>query len=333
LSKSLRCAAFFAALTATALGAPGARADDRATAQELFADGKALMSAGKVAEACAKFAAAAELTQTAGVRLNLGACYSKLGRTASAWAAYDDALTAADRNGDSVAAGLARDGEAALTPHLSFLTTNVAPETAALADLEVLRDGQRIPKAAWGVPVPVDPGSHAIAARAPGHVAWSGTITVTGEGKKAETMVPVLAAEVVAAPASSSATAPIETKAAGANGLFSGPGGTQRVLAVTSAGAGVVALGVGAIFGLEMLSKKQSDAGGGTCTGGASCGTLSQQAVSAGNVATVCFIAGAVLAGTGAALWFTAPSSTSTGAALQPIAGPHTGGIALGGRF
>lgn len=133
-----------------------ARGDDLATAQQLFAQGKELMAAGKVAEACAKFAGAADSSPTAGVRLNLGECYEKLGRTASAYTRYVEAETIADRVGDASAANLARGREAALKPTLSYLAVVVTGEAAKVAGLEVNRDGQRVPDAAWGTPVPVD---------------------------------------------------------------------------------------------------------------------------------------------------------------------------------
>jgi hypothetical protein len=318
-------------LIATLLGlsAAPARADDRATAQELFQQGKDLMSAGKTAEACAKFAAAADLVQTVGVRLNLAACYEKIGRTASAWTRYDEALTLAERNGDAAAASFAQSAKIALTPRLSSLAILV-PTEAALPGLEVTRDGQKVPQAAWGVPVPVDPGDHDLAASAPGHAAWSTKTRVSGPGK-AEVQVPVLAiAAIVPEP---TATPNEETTPGAKTGLFSGPGGTQRVIAVSAAGAGVVALGIGSFFGIEMLSKKQTATSSGHC-GTEGCGALSQDAVAAGNMATIGFVAGGLLVAGGAVVWLTAPSSKpATTAAIVPIAGSGGGGVGIQGSW
>jgi len=52
----MRSAVIVVALTASALGAGSAKADDRATAQELFTQGKALIAAGDVPQACSKLA-------------------------------------------------------------------------------------------------------------------------------------------------------------------------------------------------------------------------------------------------------------------------------------
>jgi serine/threonine-protein kinase len=334
LRRFTSSAVLFAALVAS----PAVRADDRATAQELFQQAKDLIAAGKMAEACAKFAAASELSQTAGVRLNLASCYEKIGRTASAWTRYDEALTIAERSGDSAAAQLAKDGQAALKGHLSYLSVAVSKDAAAVPDLDVLRDGQRVPRAAWGVSVPVDPGEHEIKAVAPAHKAWTTTTKVAGEGMHAEVQVPVLAVEDAPTPiAPAAATAPAE-QAEEPSGLFSGRGGTQRITAVVSAGVGVVALGIGGAFGAQMLSKKsdyQSHQGSaGQCLD-AQCASSSSAAISDGNVATVGFIAGGVLVAAGAVLWLTSPRSASkpTAAAIVPVAGPRVAGVGIEGSW
>src|SRR5215472_7885952 len=66
-----------------------ARADDQA--QTLFAQGRALMDAGRFAEACPKLAEAARLSPSGKYTLNLADCYEKNGQTASAYARYIEA--------------------------------------------------------------------------------------------------------------------------------------------------------------------------------------------------------------------------------------------------
>ena len=325
-----------AALLAILLGltAPAAHADDRATAQELFQQGKDLLAAGKAAEACTKFAAAADLVQTAGVRLNLASCYEKIGRTASAWTRYDEALTIAERAGDSAAATFASSAKSALTPRLSYITVAVPP-SSVLAGLEVTRDGEKLPQAAWGVPVPVDPGDHMLGATAPGHEPWTIKTSVQAQSAKIEIAVPVLAVSATpppqsAQPAPGAAPAPDATPAR-SGGLFSGPGATQREIALVAGGLGVVGIGIGSVFGAEMLSKKQTNIGGGFCST-PGCGTQSQSAVSAGNLATVGWIAGGVLIAGGAVIWLTAPSAkATTTAALVPLGGPGGAGVGVEG--
>src|ERR1019366_4956486 len=173
------------------LAAPPARGDDKAIAQQAFQEGRALMAAGKIAEACPKFAAAAQLSQTAGVRLNLADCYAKLGKTASAWAKANEALSLAERTGDASATALARDQMSALQPKLSYLTIVVASESAPQG-LEVALDGERIPAAVWGTALPVDPGEHEITGTAPGRKPARLKTTVSDPGTRATLSLPTL---------------------------------------------------------------------------------------------------------------------------------------------
>ncbi len=174
----MRLVSFMAGIVvATTFVASMGRADDRAVAEQAFQQGRQLMAEGKVAEACPKFAAAAQLSQTTGVRLNLADCYAKLGKLASAWAKAEEALTFAERAGDSAAATLARAQMAALKPILTYLTVSVTDASAVQA-MEVTIDGEKLPAAVWGTPFPVDAGEHEVTARAPGYGPYSTRVTV-----------------------------------------------------------------------------------------------------------------------------------------------------------
>jgi len=347
-----------------ALGAAPAHAEDRATAQQLFQQGKELIAAGKTADACVKFAAAAELSQTAGVRLNLADCYERLGRTASAFTVYDDALTVAERAGDSVAANLARARQAALKPKLSYLTIVVSKDAGAIEGLDLQRDGKPVLRAAWGTPVPVDPGDHDVRASAPHRKTWT-IRAMSAPSTRNELIVPVLVEEGTseplpppsvpptspqnpAAPSANGATPtpsapptpPASTDPSAQAGFFGGTGGTQRALAVAAAGVGIVGLGVGSIFGAQMLSKKSDyqklESPDGRCID-MDCQTISHDAASAGNVASIVVIAGGALVAAGAVLFFTAPSREKSPTAgfvtVSPVVGLHGGGVGVGGAF
>lgn len=324
----------FAVGAALALTTSIARADDRAIAQQVFQEARELMAAGKIAEACPKFAAAAQLSPTAGVRLNLSDCYAALGKAASAWGKADEALTIAERAGDAAAAELARQRKTALTPRLSYLTVAVAPQGAR--DLVVTLDGEKLPSAVWGTALPVDPGEHAIEAGAPGHVRWSTKAAIVGEAARLTVAVPRLEAEPVAAapaapaPSTASASSPSGAPPAEAPSSWS----TQRTLALVTGGVGVVGLGVGAAFGLSATSKKseyeQHQGPNGRCLD-AACATLSQDALSAATGSTVGFIAGGALVAVGAVLWLTAPSSGAEGKSVGIV--PSLGGASILGRF
>ena len=63
-------------------------AQDRALAETLFRDGRALVQAGKVAEGCTKLADSQQLDPQMGTLLNVALCQEQQGKTASAWAAF-----------------------------------------------------------------------------------------------------------------------------------------------------------------------------------------------------------------------------------------------------
>ena len=68
---------------------------NKATAEALVADGRRLMAAGEFAAACPKFAASQRLEPNGGAGFELADCYERLGRTASAWAEFKSAASAA----------------------------------------------------------------------------------------------------------------------------------------------------------------------------------------------------------------------------------------------
>jgi tetratricopeptide (TPR) repeat protein len=115
------------------------------------------------------------------------------------------------------------------------------------------------------------------------------------------------------------------------------PGSRRRVLAYSLGGAGVVALGVGAYFGLRAFSKwHDSDA---HCPADRcdDLGVMSaQQARTAAHVADITIGAGLVLAGVAAYLYM-APRGDSVARAsvagrvrIDPAVGPHEARVALG---
>ena len=196
--------------------------------------------------------------------LYLAECYEKLGRTASAWAMYREAASAARAEGqpDRAKTGTARADR--LEPLLSKLTIHVARETAP-PGLAVLRNGQDVPTGAWGQPIPVDPGDQRIEANAPGYNAWAVTVNLPANAATMTVDVPALtAAPAAAAPppaavaAASETTAPAVVAAPPAAMAEPAPRAWQRPLGLVVGAVGVVGVGLGSYFGARAFSKKSS---------------------------------------------------------------------------
>jgi hypothetical protein len=278
--------------------------EDQASARTLFNDARDLMAKGHYSEACPKLEAASQLYSGSGVLLNLADCYEHVGRTASAWTEFGEAASAADRQGRPDDKDEAERRQRLLESKLSKLTVVVA---SAPPGLLVRRDGTELARGAWGVAVPLDPGAHALSAEAPGKQTWWTALSVTEAGNTVTVRVPELSDT-----APSAATPAPSPTAVLPGPRRPGPGETtapsiwtgQRIAAVATAGAGVLALGAGGILGVAAKSTfatAQSESGAARVSD-------SGNAVSGGNVATGVVVAGAVLAAGGIVLWLTAPT-------------------------
>jgi hypothetical protein len=160
----------------------GARAafagdDDSAMALNLFDRGRELFREERYVDALTEFEAAAKLMRTFGILLNIAECQEKLGRTASAWATWNEARAVASLAKHAEDERTAVERQTALEGRLSRLTILV-PSDAEAPDLEVRRDGTKVPREAWGTAFPVDPGSHVVEARAPGRKPETVTVAV-----------------------------------------------------------------------------------------------------------------------------------------------------------
>jgi hypothetical protein len=298
-------AAITAVVTAPTLAA--AQAEDQAAARALFEEGRSLVRAGKTSEGCRKFEAASKLYAGSGVLLNLGDCYERMHRTASAWTEFGEAAAAAVRMARPADDAEARRRQAALEPKLSRLAIHVAKETPGLV---IGRDGRAVDPAAWEAAIPVDPGTHVVRAEAPGRTAWSAQVDVPEAAGTVTVSVPALvpvASEAALGPDHGTmAASPVTAPAVVTRGGEQGAGGTQRIVGWTLLGAGVVGAGVGGVLGL--VAKGKYDAA--THSDGADRVSQSRSAVATGNVATGVVIGGAVVAAAGLVVWLTAPRGT-----------------------
>jgi hypothetical protein len=307
--RALRCSWLVVGI---ATAAASARADGggEASAQKLFDEGRELIRQGRFAEACPKFAASQELAPSGGTLLNLADCYEKNGQLASAWARFHDVASRAQKAGRTEIVEMANARIAAIEPRLSYLTIMV-PAAADTEGLELRRDGEIVPRGAWGTSLPIDGGEHAIKASAPGKRTRTTSLRIAAVGERATLSLVPLESDVA------STAPPADDGAKRGSGL-------QRPLGLAAAGAGVVALGVGVVFGLRAISKNHDAAS--RCPASPRCAdpegvTLTDEAKSAATISTIAFVAGGVLAAGGVTLFLTAPSSPNKAAVGAAIRG------------
>lgn len=323
-------------LIAAALGAiaPAARAQS-AEAEALFRDGRTLIKSGKLAAGCDKLAASERLETSIGTLLNLGDCREKLGKLASAWAAFRKAEAMAKRaGGDDKRQAEAARRATVLEPRLSNLVIDVAQRVDGLV---VRRDDEVVDAAVWNTPLPVDPGTYAITAEAPGRAPWHASVKIAAGATRRVVEVPPLA-PAAAAPAS----APAETAAAQwppprpemrpppqRRSAWTATRAISAGLAVVGAGA----LGTGIYFGVH--ARSLDDRANQRCPGSV-CNDpeglrLNSDAKTSASRANISYIAGGAALATAVVLWFVgAPGEV----AVAPVAAAgHPVGIAMTGSF
>jgi hypothetical protein len=327
-TRKLATMTLLALVTSVSTHATTARAQeaaDKAAAEALFDEGRKLMAAGDFEEACPKLEASQRLDPGVGTMLNLADCHEKSGRTASAWAQFREAISAAHKAGSLEREEIARSRARELESKLSYLTI----ETWKGQKVQVTRDGTAVDEAVLGSAIPVDPGEHVISAAAVGKRSWSTTVQVGPTADRVSVAVPILpdeqgGASGVAPPAGGEPTPPATT---------SGSISTQRVLAIATGAVGVVGLGLGVGFGLKAASKW--DDAKSRCTPypnncDAQSAHLADAAKSSATVSTIAFAVGVAGIAGGLVLWLTAPKHSAERSASLDI-GP--GSVHLRGRF
>jgi hypothetical protein len=200
----------------------------------------------------------------------------------------------------------------------------------------VKRDGTLVGPAQYDTMIPLDPGPHRVSATARGK-SWEQPATLTIDGATTKVTIPVLGEEapppqIVAEP--TKVESPREDPPPPDQ---PSTGSTQRTLGVITLGVGLVGVGVGTFFGIQSMMKS-SDANQECDPRGCSPAgvTLRNDAISAGDISTISFIAGGVLFAGGVTLYLTAPRPPDT-ASLRGLPSVRVGlaprGVFAGGSF
>lgn len=292
-----------------------AQQTDRVLAEALFREGRDLIDQNKVPEACTKFAESYRLDQALGTLVNLALCHEKEGKTATAWAEFNDAASAAASEKDDREA-FARRHVTSLEAEMPRLRMTVAPQTESLANLDIKLDGHTLGKAAWTTLLPVDPGDHTLAASADGKKTFEAKLVVPRGAGVTSAVVPALEDAPKTIVVTPDVEAPPEKS-------------TQRTVGYALGGVGVAGLIAGTVFGLSALSLKgDRDT---RCTNGV-CDQegvdKDESARSAATISTISFIAGSALILGGAVLVLTSNQS-----AAKVKVGVAPRGVFLGGTF
>ncbi len=316
--------AFALAVHANAAPTP----EDSALATELFKQGRELMAAGKPQEACPKLAESHRLDPGGGTVMNLGLCYEAIGKLASAYSAFNDALAMGRRDDREDRVTIATEHIAHIEPRLSRVVILVPP-AADIPGLAITREGSEVARAAWGSAMPVDGGSHEVVVMAAGHQTWRRTITVQNEGDKQTVVVPRLERlpepDPVAPPPNPT---PVVRAVHRRPPVEDGNGRVQRTWGFIVGGAGVLGVGAGSYFGLRALSKRDDSEA--SCRNGCTVrgSELSNEATTNADVSTASFVIGAAALGLGAYLVL---SAETDGASVGLVVAPSS--AAVRGRF
>lgn len=323
------------AISAPAAAEPKNQSDE---AEALFTEARRLLTDGKPEQACPKFEQSQKVDPAAGTLINLARCYALLGRTASAWAAYRAAAAASRAGGQTKREHVARAEADALEPELATITIH-PPEGTVPAGLEIQLDG-----ATWlggNAAAPLDPGAHAVVARAPGFLEWSEHFETVPREQREIQIPPLyeLPAEVAPPRATSSAKPALRPFGLSGADLAAAtptprpkrqargselPPSKLRALGIVVSGAGIVGFATGLGFGLRARQLNAQSHEGKQCdaTGCNPHGLeLNHAARDAAAVATVAIVSGAALSAAGVTLYLlggaSAPSSVSLG--LSPV--------------
>lgn len=345
-ARALRLVIAPALLAALSLPAV-ARADptpaDQALAAALFDDGRSLLAAGKIDEACAKLGRSYELEAALGTLLNLAVCHDKQGKSASAWAEFNTAADLAAKAKDAARRKFAEEQAKLLGARLSRLIVRAGalPQGAA-----VKLDGRDLGAALLGTALPLDPGEHRVEVTAPSKRTFASTVKLDPGPAQRILEVPPLADEEGPSPPPPANVPPANPPGQGPK-ADAGPnpppapppasevGGrsTPRLAAGIAVGAaGLVGVVIGSVAGVRTFQAKGKI--GNHCDESGNCDavgvTHQDEAHTNATVSTVAFAVGLTAVAGGVVLIATSGRSRPKTTAWVA---PAPGGFAAGIRF
>jgi hypothetical protein len=169
-------------LTVALCPRPAAAQDKKelSKARALFQRGIELEQAGNYSTALEQFRDVGQVRMTPQVRFHIASCEERLGRLVTALGGYQLAFADADSVGDDFKAEV----DAAVTRLEASIPKLVIVRGTGAEAAEIQLDGVVLGASSVGVPVPLDPGPHAISAKAPGALPFSQTVTIAENEQK-----------------------------------------------------------------------------------------------------------------------------------------------------
>jgi hypothetical protein len=294
-----------------ATGIPAsAQPRDPATAEALFRQGRQAMEAKNYREACPKFAESQRLEPASGTLMNLATCEERLGKLASAWQHWKEAIDALPPTDDRIAFARGRVNE--LEKKLPRLRVTLSGGAG-----KVFRDEIELGPASQGVLLPVDPGPHVVTVHLQGHLPEKATIEVA-EGQEKQIEVHA---------------GPIDPNAADANTVIVAKP-RPRTLGWVVGGIGLAGVGTAVATGILLVDKKSKVET--SCPNKVCLNQDGIDAAASGKtllvVNTAAWIVGAVGLGVGGYLLLS-PSSSRTTTALVPAATSDGASLSCVGTF
>ena len=157
----------------TALLVPAASsAQPRAAAEALFTQGREAMQRGDYDTACKQFRESDRIDPAVGTKFNIAECEQERGRLATAWELFR--AVAGQLGPDDERLPIATARADALERRVPKLTIRLAP--GAPGDTTVRAGKLELGPASFGIPLPLDPGTHLLVVTAPAHGARSFTV-------------------------------------------------------------------------------------------------------------------------------------------------------------
>jgi hypothetical protein len=318
--------------------------DDRAGARVAATEGVKASNEKRWADAADLFTRAESLVHSPVHLLYLARAQEKLGHLVKARENYTrvirEHLGADSPDAFKQAQASAQQEVGALEPRLAAITVKLGGQKG---DVTVTMDGEKVPPALVGLPLPVDPGSHTFQAAGTDLKSDPVAVTVTEGGKDAVTLVvksaPGTVAPFTTPPAATPAATPAPAATTTAPVAPTGTGPTSRPtptgVYVGAALTGALVIGAG-VTGVLALGKHSdyNKANDGSDPSKADSLKSSGQTL---NLVTDIFVAGAVVAAGVTTYLFVSrpevPAQQNARLSFTPVVGPNLAALSLSGRF